>query len=278
MITFISLSDAAVQSSEINGEPTDLEVPIYFLADESSLVEPESADEFSDLEVPYAIRTKRAAGASRCSGKFPKLEVNTGKYGDICRAKNGKNYRCPKGCYKTRNGKVPFCQMSKNNKSPCREKSGETVSVYTVKESSFCHTDDKIAKHADLEEAQAACSAMGEECKSITSYGCSGDYIWTCSAAPREPSSSGSCSWIKGTAPAPPTDSKPQSPTQGERQCRGKFPTLKKNTGTKYGDICRSANKKNKNFRCPVKCSKTSNGKAPFCQMSVKNKSPCRVN
>ena len=62
MITFISLSDAAVQSSEINGEPTDLEVPIYFLGDESSLVEPESADEFSDLEVPYAIRTKRAAG------------------------------------------------------------------------------------------------------------------------------------------------------------------------------------------------------------------------
>ena len=72
------------------------------------------------------------------------------------------------------------------------------VSVYTVKESSFCHTDDKIAKHVDLEEAQAACSAMGEECKSITSYGCSGDYIWTCSAAPREPSTSGSCSWIKG--------------------------------------------------------------------------------
>ena len=62
IVTFISLSDAAVQSSEINGEPTDLEVPIYFLADESSLVEPESADEFSDLEVPYAIRTKRAAG------------------------------------------------------------------------------------------------------------------------------------------------------------------------------------------------------------------------
>ena len=62
MISFIAVSDVAVLSSEINDEPTDLEVPIDFLADESFLVEPESANESSDVEVSYAIRTKRAAG------------------------------------------------------------------------------------------------------------------------------------------------------------------------------------------------------------------------
>ena len=61
-ISFIALSYAAVQSSGKNGEPTDIEAPTDFLADESSLVGSEAADEFSDLEVPYAIRTKRAAG------------------------------------------------------------------------------------------------------------------------------------------------------------------------------------------------------------------------
>ena len=81
-------------------------------------------------------------GASRCSGKFPKLEVNIGKYGDICRARNGKNYRCPKGCYKTRNGKVPFCQMSKNNKSPCREKSGETGTLILL--DLFCNSEKSV--------------------------------------------------------------------------------------------------------------------------------------
>ena len=62
MISFIAVSDVAVLSSEINDEPTDLEVPIDFLDDESFLVGPKSADESSDLEVPYAIRTKREAG------------------------------------------------------------------------------------------------------------------------------------------------------------------------------------------------------------------------
>ena len=61
-------------------------------------------------------------GKRKCRGKFKLLkskESNT-FYGDICRRRSAKGYRCPKGCFKTEDGKSPFCQSSKTNKAPCR--------------------------------------------------------------------------------------------------------------------------------------------------------------
>ena len=57
-----------------------------------------------------------------CPKKFPRLMLHTGEklHGDVCRKSKNKNYRCPKGCFKTPKGKSPFCQMDKSNKSPCR--------------------------------------------------------------------------------------------------------------------------------------------------------------
>ena len=57
-----------------------------------------------------------------CPKKFPRLMLHTGQkqHGDVCRKSKNKNYSCPKGCFKTPNGKRPFCQMDKSNDSPCR--------------------------------------------------------------------------------------------------------------------------------------------------------------
>ena len=60
----------------------------------------------------------------RCFGDFPLLERhprNNKGHGDVCRTINGKNWRCPKGCFKVRKGKSPFCKMIRNKKSTeCR--------------------------------------------------------------------------------------------------------------------------------------------------------------
>ena len=58
-----------------------------------------------------------------CPRRFPQIEVHPGKkkHGDVCRkSSQNKNYRCPKGCFKTPKGRRPFCQMSPSNKAPCR--------------------------------------------------------------------------------------------------------------------------------------------------------------
>ena len=58
-----------------------------------------------------------------CPRRFPQIEVHPGKkkHGDVCRkSSQNKNYRCPKGCFKTPKGRSPFCQMSPSNKAPCR--------------------------------------------------------------------------------------------------------------------------------------------------------------
>ena len=55
-----------------------------------------------------------------CKFKLLKSKKSNPFYGDICRKRNAKGYRCPKGCFKTEDGKSPFCQSSKTNKAPCR--------------------------------------------------------------------------------------------------------------------------------------------------------------
>ena len=42
------------------------------------------------------------------------------EHGNACRKKNNNNYRCPRGCRKTKNGKVPFCSTMHNASRPCR--------------------------------------------------------------------------------------------------------------------------------------------------------------
>ena len=58
-----------------------------------------------------------------CPAKFPQIELHPQRpnHGDVCRkSPQNRNYRCPKGCFKTRGGGRPFCQMSPSNKAPCR--------------------------------------------------------------------------------------------------------------------------------------------------------------
>jgi len=58
-----------------------------------------------------------------CPKRFPIIEIHSDKkeHGDVCRkSSQNKNYRCPKGCFKTPKGGRPFCQMSPSNKAPCR--------------------------------------------------------------------------------------------------------------------------------------------------------------
>ena len=58
-----------------------------------------------------------------CPVGFPRFEAHRGvmNHGDVCRKSfKNRNYRCPRGCVKTRNGGRPFCQMSPSNTSPCR--------------------------------------------------------------------------------------------------------------------------------------------------------------
>ena len=59
---------------------------------------------------------------SPCPKGFPIFEINQNHpdHGDVCRQQGGRNYRCPRGCYKSRKGKPPFCQQYKWNKLPCR--------------------------------------------------------------------------------------------------------------------------------------------------------------
>ena len=59
---------------------------------------------------------------SPCPSNFPMFEThqNQPDHGDVCRQQGGRNYRCPKGCYKSQMGKPPFCQKRKWNEQPCR--------------------------------------------------------------------------------------------------------------------------------------------------------------
>ena len=61
-------------------------------------------------------------GNKICPKGFSRFEEHPGKknHGDVCRSPDNNNYHCPKGCAKTPKDKKPFCQMSTDNKSPCR--------------------------------------------------------------------------------------------------------------------------------------------------------------
>lgn len=60
-------------------------------------------------------------------------------------------------------------------------------------------------------------------------------------------------------------------------QCYGKFPDLEEHKGANHGDVCRKKGMTTGKYRCPADCFKTKKGKKPFCQMSRKDKSACRV-
>ena len=58
-----------------------------------------------------------------CEDAFPELQTfsDDSKHGNVCRKQNDNNYRCPRGCRKTKNGKVPFCSAIKDASKPCRK-------------------------------------------------------------------------------------------------------------------------------------------------------------
>ena len=67
----------------------------------------------------------------RCFGEFPLLERyprNNKRHGDVCRTMYTKNWRCPKGCFKVKRGKSPFCKMwCKNKSTVCRVERGMLI-------------------------------------------------------------------------------------------------------------------------------------------------------
>ena len=69
------------------------------------------------------IRNLELDNSDVCPQKFPVLKMHNGKkyHGDVCqKSETNKNFRCPKGCKKTKRGKSPYCQMSGSNPAPCR--------------------------------------------------------------------------------------------------------------------------------------------------------------
>ena len=57
-----------------------------------------------------------------CEDNFPREQTfpNGSKHGNVCRKMNDNNYRCPRGCRKTKNGKAPFCSTMGSSSRPCR--------------------------------------------------------------------------------------------------------------------------------------------------------------
>ena len=58
-----------------------------------------------------------------CPDDFPRLQTFSwpSRHGNVCRKRNNNNYRCPRGCKKTTNGKVPFCHERGDPRKPCRK-------------------------------------------------------------------------------------------------------------------------------------------------------------
>ena len=67
----------------------------------------------------------------RCFGEFPLLERyprNNKRHGDVFRITSTKNWRCPKGCFKVKRVKSPFCKMwCKNKSTVCRVERGMLI-------------------------------------------------------------------------------------------------------------------------------------------------------
>ena len=75
------------------------------------------------------IRFFILSGWLNCPSKYKYLEKHTDpQHGDVCR-KVGRNYRCPKGCFKTEDTKSPFCQTSKWNTLPCRAHKNDGICI-----------------------------------------------------------------------------------------------------------------------------------------------------
>lgn len=90
----------------------------------------------------YCITFSLIIDNLHCFGSHPLLiRTKDKRYGDICRKANfptDKSWKCPKGCTKTKPKKTkknkkqdqpPFCQTSKNDKSPCRKSKGTLHSI-----------------------------------------------------------------------------------------------------------------------------------------------------
>ena len=73
-----------------------------------------------------------------CEDNFPRLETfsDPSEHGNVCRKQNNNNYRCPRGCRKTKNGMVPFCSTLNNPSKPCRK---QWISKEILSKSIFTH-------------------------------------------------------------------------------------------------------------------------------------------
>ena len=58
-----------------------------------------------------------------CEDDYPVLQSypNLSNHGNVCRKENNNNYRCPRGCSKTKDGKAPFCSTLEDASKPCRK-------------------------------------------------------------------------------------------------------------------------------------------------------------
>ena len=58
-----------------------------------------------------------------CQDWFPRLKTFSGnpQHGNVCKEKNGNNFRCPRDCRITKSGKAPYCSAKNDPAKPCRK-------------------------------------------------------------------------------------------------------------------------------------------------------------
>ena len=58
-----------------------------------------------------------------CQDGFPRLQTfsDPSQYGNVCKKQSNNNFRCPRGCRKTKSGNEPYCSAKNNQSKPCRK-------------------------------------------------------------------------------------------------------------------------------------------------------------
>ena len=76
-------------------------------------------------EPPFCQMSPNNPAPSRlvCQDGFPRLQTfsDPSPYGNVCKKQSNNNFRCPRGCRKTKSGNEPYCSAKNNQSKPCRK-------------------------------------------------------------------------------------------------------------------------------------------------------------
>ena len=202
-----------------------------------------------------------------CPNNFPVFETHRNQpgHGDVCRQQGGRNYRCPKGCYKSQMGKPPFCQKRKWNEQPCRFDYKPPTCPLFDDTTSQGPSKSPCPNNFPLFETHQNQPDHGDVCRQQggRNYRCPKGCYKTQMGKPPF------CRKRKWNEQPCRLDYKPQP-------ClKAKYPNFVSYHGiANHGDVCRHID--GKNYQCPAGCFKTRNGRQPFCQKARWIKRPCR--